>query len=122
MKKRQQQEEEQCRSGNLDSILVDENTSHGSAGTDESFVENVTLPSNSSKQRSCESKDAIATDEEHELRDFHYNSPSHSSTLTSERRLAPSLMNVAMHIDPTYLSQQSSSTPNSLIFQGGLCD
>ncbi len=40
-----------------------------------------------------------------------------TSTLTGGRTTAP-MMNVAMHIDPTYLSQQSSSMPNSLIFQG----
>ena len=36
-------------------------------------------------------------------------------------RTPPVLQNVAMHIDPTYLSQQSSSMPNSLIFQGNYC-
>ncbi|KAK7579619.1 hypothetical protein V9T40_000248 [Parthenolecanium corni] len=42
-----------------------------------------------------------------------------TSTISRGRTSAP-LMNVAMHIDPTYFSQtQSSSMPNSLIFQDG---
>lgn len=41
-----------------------------------------------------------------------------TSTISGVRTSAP-LMNVAMHIDPTYFSQnQSSSMPNSLIFPG----
>ncbi|XKL67904.1 hypothetical protein PGB90_003395 [Kerria lacca] len=43
-----------------------------------------------------------------------------SATLCSGRTSTP-VINVAMHIDPTYLSQQSSSMPNSLIFQDGDC-
>lgn len=42
-----------------------------------------------------------------------------ASSLTSSRIAGPSIVNVAMHIDPTYLSQQSACTPNSLMFQDG---
>lgn len=44
--------------------------------------------------------------------------PASSLTSTSSRIAGPSITNVAMHIDPTYLSQQSACTPNSLMFQG----
>ncbi|XP_065219483.1 uncharacterized protein LOC135844986 isoform X2 [Planococcus citri] len=40
-------------------------------------------------------------------------------SLNAASRTPPVLQNVAMHIDPTYLSQQLSSMPNSLIFQEG---
>lgn len=65
-------------------------------------------PTPSSSQIETISQPSLGQEVEERRPEFRPNLPSRT----------PAIPNVAMHIDPTYLSQQSSSMPNSLIFQG----
>ena len=114
------QQKEQTRNGQIDQTIAGENAvcvSTDVSKVDGHDVSEISTPEGGLSLNGEDSNDSALEYEKHNL---HYEDSCHSTPLTSGLTKALPVTNVAMHIDPTYLSQLSSSTPNSLIFQG-LC-